>query len=203
MSDAADVIDRLAGIAVGSPLEAIRAQRPVARANAQASFRALFQPAETGDMSLVERHAVALFVAGLHRQPVFVAFFAARLADAAGAPALASAIETEIALGATDGPYGRFPPGPLSVEDQRGLTYHVAAANRAALGARLSVAFAHAHLLVFRPREAGPQALQTLLDAGWSTAGIVTLSQLVSFLAFQIRVVAGLRSLAASPAGSA
>jgi uncharacterized protein YciW len=35
-----------------------------------------------------------------------------------------------------------------------------------------------------------------LLDAGWSTTGIVTLSQIAAFLSFQIRVVAGLRVLA-------
>ena len=33
---------------------------------------------------------------------------------------------------------------------------------------------------------------KSVLDAGWSTTDVVTLSQLVSFLAFQIRVVAGL-----------
>lgn len=37
--------------------------------------------------------------------------------------------------------------------------------------------------------------LQALLDAGWSTTEIVTLSQLVAFLSFQIRVVVGLRVL--------
>jgi uncharacterized protein YciW len=42
-----------------------------------------------------------------------------------------------------------------------------------------------------------PTALQALLDAGWSTTGIVTLSQIVAFLFFQIRVVAGLGALAA------
>ncbi|MCY1551814.1 CMD domain protein [compost metagenome] len=54
----------------------------------------------------------------------------------------------------------------------------------------------HAHLLVFHPRDASPAALQALLDAGWRTTEIVTLSQLVAFLAFQIRVVIGLRALA-------
>ena len=38
--------------------------------------------------------------------------------------------------------------------------------------------------------------LQALLDAGWSNDDIVTLSQLVAFLAFQIRAAAGLRILA-------
>ena len=55
------------------------------------------------------------------------------------------------------------------------------------------------HLLVFHPRDAAPAALQALLDAGWSTTDIVTLSQIVAFLSFQIRVVAGLRVLAGRP----
>ncbi len=51
---------------------------------------------------------------------------------------------------------------------------------------------------MFRPREASGADLGRLLDAGWSADGIVTLSQLVSFLAFQQRVVTGLRVLAAA-----
>jgi uncharacterized protein YciW len=50
-------------------------------------------------------------------------------------------------------------------------------------------------MLVFHPRDAAPDHLQSLLDAGWTTTGIVTLSQLVAFLAFQIRVVTGLKVL--------
>jgi len=41
-------------------------------------------------------------------------------------------------------------------------------------------------------------ALQALLDAGWSNTAIVTLSQLIAFLAFQVRATAGLRTLGAS-----
>lgn len=48
---------------------------------------------------------------------------------------------------------------------------------------------------MFRPRESSPEALEALADAGWSADGIVTLSQLVAFLAFQLRVAAGLRLL--------
>ncbi|MGI0520426.1 CMD domain protein, partial [Microbacterium maritypicum] len=66
------------------------------------------------------------------------------------------------------------------------------------IGERLAAALAHTHLLVFRPREASGADLGRLLDAGWSADGIVTLSQLVSFLAFQQRVVTGLRVLAAA-----
>ena len=41
-------------------------------------------------------------------------------------------------------------------------------------------------------------SLQSLLDAGWSTNDIVTISQLVSFLSYQIRVVSGLGVLAST-----
>ena len=73
------------------------------------------------------------------------------------------------------------------------------AETRRGLGPRLAAAFEHVHLLVFHPRDATPVALQALLDAGWSTTGIVTLSKIVAFLSFQIRVVAGLRTLAGRP----
>jgi uncharacterized protein YciW len=39
--------------------------------------------------------------------------------------------------------------------------------------------------------------LEALVAAGWSTTGIVTLSQLVAVLAYQLRVAAGLELLAA------
>jgi uncharacterized protein YciW len=40
--------------------------------------------------------------------------------------------------------------------------------------------------------------MKALLAAGWSNTGIVTFSQLVAFLSFQVRVVTGLRVLGAS-----
>jgi len=40
--------------------------------------------------------------------------------------------------------------------------------------------------------------MQALLDAGWSSSAIVTISQLVAFLSFQLRTVAGLRTLGAT-----
>jgi CMD domain protein len=84
----------------------------------------------------------------------------------------------------------------LSPEDTPGPVHHVAAETRLVLGPRLAAALDHLHLLVFHPRDAAPSGLQALLDAGWSTGGIVTLSQIAGFLSFQSRVVAGLRVLA-------
>ena len=100
-----------------------------------------------------------------------------------------------IAEAKAHGPYGRFPAGPLSREDAAGPIYRASAETRRALGPRLAAAFEHMHLLVFHPRDADRRALQALLDAGWSTTAIVTLSQIAAFLSFQIRVVAGLRTL--------
>lgn len=193
-----DVIDRLAGLAAGSPLALIRDRKPVTRQQAQTSFCALFEPAEAGDVTLQERFALARFVAGLHAQDEAAAYYAAGLARTASTEALIAALTAEVARGRTVGPYGAYPKGPLSVEDVTGPVYAVAEANRSVLGAKLAAAMAHVHLLVFHPRDASASGLQSLLDAGWSNAGIVTISQLVAFLAFQLRAAAGLRTLAAS-----
>ena len=172
-----DVIDFLAAIQPESPLAAIRAARPQAREHAQKSYLALFEPADLGDVARFERDAVACFVAGLHGSAPVAAFYAARLGETARGGSLAAVVAASIAPSSS----GTLPEAARSV-----------------LGGRLSAAFAHAHMLVFHPRNADAAALQRLLDAGWSTTGIVTLSQLVAFLAFQIRVVEGLRTLAAA-----
>ncbi len=191
-----DVIDQLAGLAPGSPLAAIRDRKPITREQAQTSYRALFEPADATDMSPRERYACAAFIAGLHADQPSADFYAAGLARTSPPDAFVAALTAEIARGRATGPYGAYPKGPLSVEDLAGPIYRVA--NDAALGARLAAAFEHIHMLVFHPRDANPAALQVLLDAGWSNPGIVTLSQLVAFLAFQIRAAAGLRTLEAT-----
>jgi CMD domain protein len=194
-----DVIDHLAGIRPGSSLDTLRDQRPQARENAQKSYLALFEPEFPGTVTALERHAVAAFVAGLHRQPHVTDFYAAAVRKL-GPADVVDAIDAEIARGSVEGPYGSYPQGPLTVEDEEGLDYQVSADHRERLGSRLVAALRHAHLLVFHPRDASPDALQRLLDAGWSTTDIVTLSQLVAFLSFQIRVVAGLQALAGASA---
>ena len=197
--DTKDIIDLLAGIAPGSSLDAIRERRLQARENAQKSYLALFEPADFGSFAAAERYAVAAFVAGIHGEASVASFYLAKLDQ----PALVEALKAEITQARTSGPYGAFPPGPLSVEDTTGLIYRVAGDRKTVLGARLAAALEHAHLLVFRPRDAAAGDLKALLDAGWPTTGIVTLSQLVAFLSFQVRAVAGLRALGASLATKA
>ena len=195
-----DVIDTLAGIAPGSPLDAIRNGRLQARQHAQPSYESLFKPVSEADASTLERLAIACFVAGLHGRPETEAFYGAALAEA-GAPApWKGAIAAAVTAAKGEGPYGRYPKGPLSAEDRPGPVFRIAAGERAALGPKIAAAFEHTHMLVFHPRDAAPPYLQALIDAGWSTTGIVVISQLVAFLSYQIRVVAGLRTLQARPA---
>lgn len=198
-----DLIDHLAGIAKGDPLDALRSRRADARSHSQQSYQALFEPAEPlqGEFTRVERFAVAAFVAALHRQVQATQFHVAALARLGASEALIGAVAAEAAAAVGSGPYGRFPEGPLSAEDAPGPRYEVGEARRAIVGARLAAALVHAHVLVFHPRDASARELQALLDAGWSADETVTLSQLVAFVAYQLRVAAGLGVLAASIAG--
>jgi len=179
-------------------LDGIRARRLQARENAQKSYLALFEPADFGDVGGAERYAVAAFVAGVHDEPSITAFYMAKLGKAAGRPELVEALNAEIGRGKTVGPHGAFPAGPLSTEDKAGLIYRVSGDRKSFFGIKLAAALEHAHLLVFHPRDATAAAIQALLDAGWPSTAIVTLSQLVAFLSFQVRSVVGLRALGAS-----
>ena len=97
---------------------------------------------------------------------------AVRCCEAAGAPQLAAHYRQLLAA-----------PG------------RAADATSPALGAALN----WAQLLTTDPRRGDRQALQALRDTGLQDPAIVALAQLVSFLSYQTRVVAGLRALAALP----
>ncbi|MGO1849718.1 CMD domain protein [Microbacterium sp.] len=185
-----DVVDSIVGVRPGDALDALRARRPEARRNAQAAYEALFVGVDETHASLAERRAVGLFVALLHRQSAVAEHYGDLLSEQD--EELAEAVAGASDDGEAEGPYGGF-DGPLADESVEGPTYRVA--DRAAMGERLSAALEHAHLLTFHPRDAKREHLQALLDAGWTTTGAVTLSQLIAFLAFQIRLVHGLAVL--------
>ncbi len=193
-----DVINQLAGIAAGTALDKARDNRPEARKHAQASYESLFAPRGFGGFPLLERAAIASFVAGLHGRPETADYYKELLVKAGASPALQVAVASEVMTAHAHGPYGHYPAGPLTLENHDGMRYEVSVSARHVLGDRLAAAFDHVHMLVYHPRDAKPVSLQAMLDAGWSTTDVVTLSQLVSVLAFQIRVVAGLKALAAS-----
>lgn len=52
--------------------------------------------------------------------------------------------------------------------------------------------------LIERPIEGDRAAVQALVDAGLTTPAIVALAQLIAFLSYQVRVVAGLKAMAAA-----
>ncbi|WP_018902638.1 CMD domain protein [Rhizobium sp. 2MFCol3.1] len=197
MTEKTDIIDSLLGIRPGSKAEALRARRPTTKEHTQKSYEALFSPEDSSQASLAERFAVALFVAILNDQADIADFYAGRLTEADARPQLLAAVESVAKSSKVAGPYGHYPAGPLSSENLDGPTLVIAEPERGVLGSRLAAALEHAHLLTLHPRDAAPAHLNKLLTAGWSATGVVTLSQLVSFLAFQIRIVAGIKVLAA------
>jgi CMD domain protein len=194
-----DVIDFLAGIRPGSPWDILRAERRRTRESTRKSHQALFEPEDESSVTHGERFVLAIFVAGLHRREELRAFYSRKFAASgrSGVELLAGLeAETARALALTpEGPYGLFPKGPLSAEDKPGPIYRVAAERRSLFGPRLVAAIEHAHLLTFHARDSRPDNLQTLLDAGWSRREIVTLSQIVGFLAYQVKILEGLSVL--------
>ena len=190
-----DIVDQIAGVT--PELDALRRRRPVTREQLQASFAALFQPVSVEHVSQEERELIAAFATSLAGRSDETAAFYADRAQRADAQR-ATVVLAEAAAAATSGPFGAYTELGLQEENTEGERYAPSDAVTAALGDRLAAALAHTHLLVLRPREASGADLGRLLDAGWSADGIVTLSQLVSFLAFQQRVVTGLRVLAAA-----
>ncbi|MFT3888440.1 MAG: CMD domain protein [Arachnia sp.] len=191
----ADIISTLAGLTPGSRVDGLRDLRPQARANAQLSFESLFEPADPGTFPLEERLAVALFVAGLHDDAPAAEFYADLLGDVASDD-LVAAVRAAADATRVPGPTGTYRE-PLLAGESVPTTEAVLPEDAVAvLGARLTAGLAHAHLLVLHPRDARQSHQERLLVAGWSLNDIVTLSQAVAFLSFQLRAAAGLRVLA-------
>ncbi|PZW44909.1 CMD domain protein [Humitalea rosea] len=159
MSPDTDLIEEILGLAPGSPLALLRAQRPEARQHAQGAFRELLRPGDPGGVSLAERAALALRVALREGDPVLAGRFRA-LVDAAD-PAIVAA--EDLAGPAGDG--------------------------------RLAVLFRHADILATDPAGCGQAEIAALTALGLTPRDIVAITQLVSFVPYQIRLLAGLRLL--------
>ena len=188
-----DIINELAGLDgtsdTGAELIALRERRADAVANAQLSFEALLEPDKPGTFTLAERYAIAAYVAGVTQAPAASTFYLDLLADEAPA-ALVDALRTAIAETLSETLETSGAQGPQWQSD------FVVYAPDSALGRRLAAALDFAHLLTIHPKDASPKAIGHLDAAGWSTDDIVSLGQLISFLAFQLRVAHGLQVLA-------
>lgn len=180
-----DIINELSRI--DADFIALRERRADAVANAQTSFEALLEPENPGDFSYAERYTVAAFVSGISQSGEAAKFYLDLLADESD-DALVAAVREAIAAGTTAGP---FHQGQFTIF-----------APESDLGARLAAALDFAHLLTFHPKDADTSAVGHLDAAGWSSDAIVSLAQLISFLAFQQRVVHGLRVLAGTSAST-
>lgn len=172
-----DIINYLSGTAFEE-----RTARAQATENAQKSFEALLEG------KLPERFALAAFVAGLHRSPA-ADFYLDLLGDES--PQLLEPVGVAIRAGIAAG--GRGPVG-----GEAALWFSTASLpDAAALGERLIAAFDFAHFLVFHPVDSAPERLAPLARV-FTADETVTLAQLISFLAFQLRVVQGLAVLGGS-----
>lgn len=196
-----DIIDFLAGLRPGDHVAGLRRNRTQARTNAQRSFRVLLEADgdSAGGFTDTERYAVAAFVAGLHQGPA-AAFYADLLGDVAD-DAVVDAVAESVDAGLTVGPYGTYREPDLADESVSGPEFTVDPRVRGVLGEKLAAALEFAHLLVFHPRDSRPERLAPLAHAGWTPSQVVSLAQLISFLCFQVRAVAGLAALKAADAG--
>lgn len=220
----ADIVNLLAGVSPGDPLDRLRDLRPQAKENAQRSFVALLEPEAPGAFSIPARYAVATFVAGVTGSERARRFYGDVLEDEATAEvaaavdaAVRAAVESGPGVGPGSGPdavassahrdrvlgpYGDYPVAELAAENVAGPTFRLPAAARRALGEGLAAALEYAHLLVLHPRDSAPRHLGELLDAGWDEDGVVSLAQLISFLSFQIRAAEGLAALGGDDSSS-
>ena len=178
MSNRTDIIDALAE--TPAELAELRRRRPEAVDNAQRSFEALFEPTDDAliqALPVATRYAVAAFIAGVSGAKRARAFYTDLLADED--ESLVAVVDDAVREGVSAGPYvgGDF------------VTFGEGA---------LAAAFDFAHLLTFHPKDASPAAIGHLQEAGYNENAIVSLGQLIAFVAFQLRVVHGVRVLAGS-----
>jgi CMD domain protein len=194
-----DLAGLAAGIVPGSPLDKLRAARRETGLNAEKSRRLLFDRGDE-DVSRRERLGLAFFTAAIQGGEELARAYRGELAGEADR-SLISALEEELLLitaSGVSGPYGIFPAGPLSAGNKPGPVYSISPKNRSAFGPRLGAALEHAHFLTFHPRDGKAENIQRLLDSGWSRRGIVIVSQIIAFLAYQVRLVRGLAVLRSS-----
>jgi CMD domain protein len=193
-----DVLDHALGVTAGDRLDAIRSARAATRANAQLSYDSIFHPVVGNGVSIAERLALAVVVSRWHGQTPLSTHYETEFTRADPSPRMIAALREIAEAGRTEGPYGLYREPGLAAESVEGPRFAVPDAARAVIGDEFGSLIEHVHLLTFRPREASADALQHLLDEGWTATDLVCVSQLVAFLSFQIRYAVGLAVLRTS-----
>lgn len=160
-----DVIDQLSGLEAGSPLFALRHQREKVAVASQGSYDTLFDPTLEG-IGLDERLLVAVYASRLAGATDLAKYYSERAqAASANAAQLAAAESGE--------------PEQLEGEQHTRV--------------RAMLVFTRA--LTKRPVEGDKAAIEKLPAAGISTPAVVALSQLIAFVSYQLRVIAGLKAM--------
>jgi CMD domain protein len=161
------IIERLAGVAAGSPIADTLATRAEIMGLSQASHDAVLTPRTPGGL----RHGLR-------------AALAARMAAWNGDEALAAHYQSL-----------------LEKSGERDVRADVASPANGFedfADPRLRAIVRHADILSKAPREATRSDIEALKAAGVAEADIVRLAELAAFVNYQLRVIAGLRLLAAS-----
>ncbi len=185
------IIERLAALPQGSPVTRALRNRPELLEGLEAGYRTLMR---TGGPARREQLAVAAFAAVLHGEEVVIRHFHELLAAEDGP--LAAIVAREADNASLPGPYGVWPPGPLSAEDLDGPAWRADPPLRQHLGARLAAALEHAHLITLHPRDTSAGASEALAQAGWQAEEIRALNGLIAWIGALSPVVAGLRAYA-------
>lgn len=162
---AIDVIDSILGIGSTGRIALIRQQKPQLAAELQAYYQSIFDPTESS--------ARALPLTVRHLVAVRVASFTRS----------AAVVDWYAALADTAGIAG----------DVLARVKDIATPWTDA--SELGAAIRHADLLTARPSDARRSDLQALKDAGFTPAGILSISQTIAFVSYQLRLIAGLRAL--------
>ena len=160
-----DTIDAILGVEPGSAIGALRAEKPELARQDQAYYLAIFDPTAASAAEFSLRDR---------------ALVAVRVASHTDSQAVAgwyAAIAADAGASANE------------IERTRDLT------NAWSESTRLGAALRHADLLTTAPSTATAQDLQNLKDAGLTPAGILSLSQTIAFVSYQLRLIAGLRAL--------
>jgi CMD domain protein len=170
-----DVIEDAAGLAEGDNLQRLRRRRSSVVDHAQATLLALVDPDEAGNLSLIERAALAFRVAVVNEERELTAWYRQRLLQVGASAALIDAVrERPLATGQ---PAAGAADHPVPV--------------------RLAVMLDHVDRVAVEPGEVGPEHIATLEAVGLGEPEIVTVSQIAAFVSYQVRVTTGLREIAA------
>ena len=161
----ADVIDRIIGGDPNGRIAALRNQKPELIDELQAYYRSIFEPSPES--------AAALSLGDR-------ALVAIRVAAHTGSAAVVDWYAGVAAdAGVSPGLVERAKDVATAWDD----------------GTTLGAAIGRADLVTLRPADTEASDIQLLKDAGLTPAGILSLSQTIAFVAYQLRLIAGLRAL--------